>query len=160
MLRCATLAMLTLLPAIHAEQSAKPSTDDRKPTPAERDHKRLEGEWKVAFVEAAGQTAFPAGLPGTARIVFKDGTAEVKDVELLFLENFSFQLDPTRKPNEFDVTFSAGEMKGKTFAGIYVILENEVRICLRLEKTNLGRPKGFSTVSGAGLYTCFLRPVK
>jgi RNA polymerase sigma factor (sigma-70 family) len=142
-----------------AQDPAPARADDRKQTPAEREAEWLAGEWKVAFVEAGGKSAFPGGELGDPRITFQDGKAEVKGLQLLFVENFTVKIEPTAQPKEIDVTFSAGQMKGKTFAGCYVTLENEVRICLRLEHTNLGRPKGFKTGAGAGLYTFFLRPV-
>jgi RNA polymerase sigma factor (sigma-70 family) len=150
-----------------AEEPGKPAAvrpaDDKakekEETPAEREAKWLSGEWRIAFVEAEGKTAFPEGLPDTARITFKDGKAEVTGgFKFLFVRNFAFKLDPTTNPKEIDVTFTEGPMADKMFEGIYVTLENEVRICLRLEHTKLGRPKGFSTVSGT-LYTFFLRPV-
>jgi RNA polymerase sigma factor (sigma-70 family) len=156
----AVVAGVTPQPAeTRAQDPAPARTNDRKETPAEQEAKWLAGEWKVAFVEAGGQSAFPDGNLGDARITFQDGKAEVKSLQLLFVKDFSFKIDPTAKPKEIDVTFLEGDMKGKTFAGCYVTLENEVRICLRLEQTKFGRPKGFSTVSGTGLYTFFLRPV-
>ena len=147
------------------EQPAKPpaaaAAQDKKETPAEREKKWLAGEWKVAFIEANGVDALsPFKIPDEARFTFEDDIASVKGFEIEFFKSFTFKLDPTRTPKQIDVTFTAGEMKGKTFEGCYVTMQNEVRMCLRLEKTNLGRPKGFSTVSGTGLYTFFLRPVK
>jgi RNA polymerase sigma factor (sigma-70 family) len=139
------------------DTKAEPAPNEE--TPAEKELKWLAGEWKVAFVEVAGMSAFPNADISDARITFKDGKAEVKDFRLLSFGNFSLKLDPTSQPKEIDVTFLEGPWKGDTFVGVYVTMRNEVRICLRLEKTNLGRPRGFSTVADAGLYTFFLRPV-
>jgi RNA polymerase sigma factor (sigma-70 family) len=142
--------------------SAGDSRDESAPqeeTPVAKEAKWLAGEWKVAFVEVAGRSAFANEDISDARFTFKDNKVEVKDFRLLSVTNFSFKLAPTSKPKEIDVTFLEGPWKGDTFVGVYVTLENEVRICLRLEKTNLGRPTGFSTVADAGLYTFFLRPV-
>ena len=139
---------------------APPWGDGKQETPADRDAQWLAGEWKVAFIEARGRAAFPDEDLTDARIIFKDGKAEVKDLKAMFVRNFAFKIDPTASPKAIDVTFLEGEQKGVTFEGAYVTLQNEVRMCLRLEHTKLGRPKGFATVSGAGLYTFFLRPVK
>jgi uncharacterized protein (TIGR03067 family) len=111
-------------------------------------------------VEAAGKSFFNGEDLSDARVTFKDGKAEVKGFEVLFVRDFAFTIDPTRRPKEIDVRMLAGERKDDTFRGIYVTLRNELRICLRLEHTKLRRPKGFVTNSGAGLYTFFLRPAK
>jgi RNA polymerase sigma factor (sigma-70 family) len=137
----------------------KPLPAEKQETFAEQEARWLAGEWKVAFIEAGGKNAFPDEDFTDARIVFKDGKAEVKGLKTVFIPNFSFKIDPMPSPKEIDVTFLDGDRKGDTFAGAYVTHRTEVRICLRLEHTKLGRPKGFSTVSGAGLYTFFLRPV-
>lgn len=159
----AALAGAALQPPTQAKDPAPPApvrADDKKSTPAEKEAAWLEGEWKVADVEAAGKSIFADDDLADARIIFKDGKAEVKGFEVLFVRDFSFTIDPTKRPKEIDVKFLAGDREGDTFHGIYVTLKDELRICLRLEQTKLGRPKGFSTVSGAGLYTFFLRPVK
>ncbi|MDB5313572.1 MAG: sigE 25 [Gemmataceae bacterium] len=139
--------------------------------PAERVAGQLTGEWIVTRVETNGKTIYSDEVrfemwlnrwqdeaPPAARIIFDGDRAEVKYLDVSFVRNFSFKLDPTPSPKEIDVTFLAGPMKGKSFAGIYIAREAEVRICLRLEQTERGRPRGFSTVGKAGLYTLILKP--
>jgi RNA polymerase sigma factor (sigma-70 family) len=126
--------------------------------PAAREAKWLTGVWKVTRVEANGEPLLtPAGLKN-ARVTFEANTAEVVGFQLLFVGTFSFRLDPGKTPKEIDVTPQDGPMRGRTFAGIYVVRQAEMRVCLRLEQTEKGRPKGYVTSGGSGLYTLILEP--
>jgi RNA polymerase sigma factor (sigma-70 family) len=139
--------------------TAADDTKDAKETPAGKEAKWLAGEWRVRHVETDGEALFKDDDLKEARIVFKDNKAEVKGFEVIFVRDFSFKLDPTKNPKEIDVTFLEGPEKGTTFEGIYLVRKDEMRICLRLMTPELGRPKGYATVSGTTLYTFILEPV-
>ncbi|HEX4613918.1 MAG TPA: sigma-70 family RNA polymerase sigma factor, partial [Urbifossiella sp.] len=119
------------------------------------------GEWKVLTVETNGQPLLtPAGLR-TARVVFTAGKAELTGFQLGVVGNFAFKLDPTTSPKSIDITPADGPLRGKTLAGVYAVPgPNELRLCVRLDNAELGRPKGFVTTGEPGLYTLILQPVK
>lgn len=121
----------------------------------------LAGEWTVRRVETNGEGLLSEDGLREARITFTDDRARVKGLRVRFVRDFSFKLDSTRTPKAIDVCFLDGAKKGKIFEGIYVTRPDEVRICLRLEHPEYGRPSGFATSSGNTLYTFILeRPGK
>jgi RNA polymerase sigma factor (sigma-70 family) len=129
---------------------------DRPDTRVARETDGLAGVWKVRQVETNGKPlASPAQLANT-RLTFKEGRVAVTELPLPIIGDFAFRLGPTRRPKEIDVTFLAGPLEDRTFQGIYVIRQDEARICLRLKHPEHGRPKGFYTVSGDTLYTLIL----
>ncbi|HEX3315027.1 MAG TPA: TIGR03067 domain-containing protein [Gemmataceae bacterium] len=135
--------------------SAAAAADAPAPTKdsADRDARRLAGTWRVRRVETDGKPLFDRDDLANARITFADGKAEVKGLQVLFVGDFSFKIDPTQRPAAIDATMLDGAMNGKTFEGIYFVRGDEARICLRLEHPEHGRPKGFATISGTTLYT-------
>ncbi|OWK39936.1 hypothetical protein FRUB_05826 [Fimbriiglobus ruber] len=124
----------------------------------------LDGQWAMTRILTAGEEFFDAGLHDETlplpRLHVQGNQARVEGIRVLFVRDFSFALDPTASPKQIDATFLEGSMKGKTFGGIYALRGDELRICLRLQQTDLGRPKGFSTVSGTSLYTFILTRVR
>jgi uncharacterized protein (TIGR03067 family) len=58
------------------------------------------------------------------------------------------KLDPTNKPKAIDVTFTAGEKKGKTVLGIYEIEPDTFRVCVA--RPGDRRPADFSAKVGSG----------
>ncbi|HEX4612407.1 MAG TPA: TIGR03067 domain-containing protein, partial [Urbifossiella sp.] len=143
--------------------AAPPPVDRPKATVSKEnptDPDALAGEWTVSWIETRGEALYDAKtrdeFSPPPKVVFRGDRAEVKDLIVLFVRDFSFKLDPGKAPKELDATFLDGPMKGKTFAGIYTLRGDELRICLRLQGTQLGRPKGFVTNSGNTLYTFIL----
>jgi uncharacterized protein (TIGR03067 family) len=123
---------------------------------ADAESRRLAGAWAVRHVETNGKPLVEAGDLKDARITFACDRAEVTGLRVGFVRDFWFRLDPGQTPKAIDVTFAEGPMKGKTFEGVYVLRGDEVRICLRLEHPEDGRPRGFVTNSGTTLYTLVL----
>ena len=64
-----------------------------------------------------------------------------------------------KTPKEIDIRLLEGPQQGESFVGIYLVRKDEIRICLRLEGTQFGRPKGYVTTSGTTLYAFILEPV-
>lgn len=125
--------------------AVKDATDDRT---AELKH--FAGEWIVARIETEGKTLPKTDLKG-ARVVIKGNAASVTKVS--GLADFTFAVDPKRERAAIDATFTAGPLDGETCRGIYVRRDGSIRICLRLDKAELGRPKGFFTSQGSGSIT-------
>jgi RNA polymerase sigma factor (sigma-70 family) len=124
--------------------------------PTDPEARRLAGAWTVRHVETNGKPLLDGDDLKGAQITFEGARAEVKGLRVSFFGDFSFRLDPAKTPKEIDVTLLDGAMEGKTFAGIYAARGDELRLCLRLEHPELGRPKGFATSSGTTLYTFVL----
>jgi len=120
----------------------------------------LEGAWTVTLIETNGAPIYDAKnrdetLPAPT-FVFTGEKCEVKGVRVLYLADFRFETDPTAKPKEIDATMLDGPKKGNTVVGIYLVRDDELRVCLRLQGSELGRPKGYVTNSGTTLYTFVL----
>lgn len=128
--------------------------------PAVKAPSELDGAWAVRHVETGGEAVVNHRDLAEARITFKGDKATVTGLKVLFFGDFTFKLDPTQKPKTIDATFLGGEMKGKTFEGVYIVRKDEARICLRLTNPERGRPKGFATSGGTTLYTFILSPVR
>jgi uncharacterized protein (TIGR03067 family) len=153
-----------------ADNPAAPKTAAAaKENPISDRASELAGEWTVRLIETAGQPLYDAKqsdeFTPPPKFVFtsdRDGdVCLVKGVQVLFVRDFRYTTDPTKQHKEFDVTFTDGPKRGEKFVGIYALREKEqekeLRICLRLQKTDLGRPKGFVTNSGTTLYTFILK---
>jgi RNA polymerase sigma factor (sigma-70 family) len=143
-------------PAAPPKASAK-----LKENPIADDYAALSGEWAVQLIETAGEPLYD-GTSSTEftpppKFVFDGRRCRVEGVQVLFVRDFTFTLDPAKQPKGIDVTFTRGPRAGETFVGIYLIRGDEVRMCLRLQGTELGRPKGYVTNSGRTLYTFILR---
>src|SRR5271166_389847 len=81
-----------------------------------KDKASLQGTWKVTSSISKGVKAPPEEIflifRGDAILVREDGKTA---------ENFSFVLDPTKKPKEINLTLKAGAQKGRIDRGIYQI---------------------------------------
>jgi RNA polymerase sigma factor (sigma-70 family) len=125
----------------------------------------LAGVWTVTWVETNGEAIYDAKtrdetLPAPT-FVFTGDRCEVKGIQVLYVRDFRVKLDPTKTPKEIDAIFLDGRKNGETVigetvVGIYTVRGNELRICLRLQRPDLGRPKGYVTNSGTTLYTFIL----
>jgi uncharacterized protein (TIGR03067 family) len=107
------------------------------------DLKKLQGEWSIQELEVDGQSFSPMGskiaISGESFTTNGMGAAYEGTVEL----------QPRKRPKEFDFVFTKGPEKGNRSLGIYE-LEGEVwRICFTMRGGN--RPKAFATTPGSGL---------
>ncbi len=140
-----------------------PSSKLRIPVPkaeAPPAKSELEGAWAVKWIETNGAPIFDIKthdetLPAPT-FVFRGDGCEVKGVRVLYLTDFRYRTDATAKPKEIDATMLDGPKKGETVVGIYLVRDDELRICLRLQGKEFGRPKGYATNSGTTLYTFVL----
>ncbi|HYH65921.1 MAG TPA: sigma-70 family RNA polymerase sigma factor [Urbifossiella sp.] len=142
-----------------AESSVKrPQSSAKADVPAAKNE--LDGTWTVKWIETNGAPIYDAKnhdetLPAPT-FVFDREMCEVTGVRVLYLSRFRFKTDPTTTPKEIDATMFEGPKKGVTVAGIYQVRDNELRMCLRLQGAEFGRPKGYVTNSGTTLYTFVL----
>ena len=139
-------------------ESTKRAQPAKEPAPAAKGE--LEGAWTVKWIETNGAPIFDVknhdeALPAPT-FTFGSDRCDVKGVRVLYLTSFRFMTDPTAKPKEIDATMLDGPKKGDTVVGIYQVRDDELRICLRLQGKEFGRPKGYATNSGTTLYTFIL----
>ncbi|MFO0798896.1 MAG: sigma-70 family RNA polymerase sigma factor [Gemmataceae bacterium] len=153
----------------------QPGRTRNEPPPAERAPKRpppaakadglaarseLDGTWTVTRIETGGRpvntAAAPDELTQPTTFVIAGGRCEVRGVRVVHLTDFRVTTDPSARPKQIDATMLDGPKKGETSPGIYAIDGDNLRICLRLQHLELGRPKGYSTTSGTTLYTFVL----
>jgi RNA polymerase sigma factor (sigma-70 family) len=90
---------------------------------AAKDEEKILGTWDVVSFEEGGQKA-PAEAIKEAMVIFAAGgkmTAKQGEKE----QEFTYELDPTKKPKEFNGTND----KGQTVRGIYKLDGDELTIC-------------------------------
>ena len=111
------------------------------------DAKAVQGNWKPATAELAGQPMDNAVLKSIS-LKLEHGKYEV------FVgdepDRGTYTLDSTGKPKSMTITGTAGPNNGKTFPAIYELKGDTLRICYDLSGAK--RPTEFKTIAGTKLY--------
>lgn len=119
-----------------------------------KDKASLQGTWKVASSISKGVKAPPEEIflifRGDAILVREDGKTA---------ENFSFVLDPSKKPKEIDLTIKVGAQKGRVDRGIYQLDGDTLRICIQSNK-DAPRPSEFTSPRDSELWLVILQRTK
>lgn len=122
-----------------------------------KDKAALQGTWKVTASEQDGEKVLAADLKdlfliikGDAISIKEGGKAE---------ERFAFQIDPTKKPKEIDLTIKFGPAKGRVDRAIYQLDGDTLRICIQSAK-NAPRPDEFSTRPASKLWLVVMQRTK
>jgi len=105
---------------------------------------RLKGTWVFESVESER-----AKLPVEG---FKDNRLTIDGDNFSYKEgenvtHGTFKIDATKKPKTLDVTFKDGDLKGKTFTGIYKLEGNTYTVCL--DPSGKTRPTEFASKKGS-----------
>ncbi len=147
-------AMLVVVLACAPAFAQNPATvPNEKKTDARLDDKALQGTWKVT--KTSGFTATPPDELKDMKITVKgtDLTAHYGDKTA----KATFKLDATTTPRQIDVTVTDGpaDVKGKTFACIYLLEGDVWHIAFR----NPGekRPSEFLTRNKEDLHEVWLK---
>lgn len=125
--------------------SGATAADDPK-----NDHERLEGTWKVVSSVIDGQPV-PAERLKDMRVIHghhKDGKHEFavkKGDEVQSRGVVTHEED--KKPKVFDVTYTEGLNKGKTFHGIYEVEGDTLKLCWSMMGED--HPKEFASKAGS-----------
>ena len=132
--------LLCLCLAVGASQraSAADSPDDAK---------AVQGNWKPAKAELAGQPMADAVLK-TISLKLDNGKYEV--LVGGNPDKGTYTVDSTTKPRSMTITGTAGPNIGKTFPAIYELKGDTLRICYDLSGAK--RPTEFKTTAGTKLY--------
>lgn len=111
------------------------------------DAKAVQGNWKPAKAELAGQP-MPDNFLQSVSLKLDNGKYEV------FVgtqpDRGTYTVDSSTKPKSMSITGTDGPNKGKTFPAIYEIKGDTLRVCYDLSGTK--RPTEFKTSAGAQLY--------
>jgi len=111
------------------------------------DAKAVQGNWKPAKAELAGQPMTDAVLQSIS-LKLDNGKYEVFVGE--HPDKGTYTLDSATKPKSITVTGTEGPNKGKTFPAIYELKDDTLRICYDLSGAK--RPTEFKSIAGTKLY--------
>jgi uncharacterized protein (TIGR03067 family) len=111
------------------------------------DAKAVQGSWKPAKAELAGQPMTDAVLQSIS-LKLDNGKYEV------FVgsrpDRGTYALDSTSKPKSMTITGTDGPNRGKTFPAIYELKGDTLHICYDLSGAK--RPTEFRSIAGTQLY--------
>ena len=111
------------------------------------DAKAVQGNWKPAKAELAGQPMTDAVLKSIS-LKLDNGKYEVLVGGAP--DRGTYTLDSASKPKGMTITGTAGPNRGKTFPAIYELKGDTLRICYDLSGTK--RPTEFKSIAGTQLY--------
>jgi uncharacterized protein (TIGR03067 family) len=104
--------------------------------------KELAGTWQAVSYALDGKKASDEDMKKIRLLIDADGKTTAQREGKTFIASTT-RIDPTKTPKTIDITFTAGEDKGKTALGIYKIEGDRLTIC----RTAPGkeRPSEFSS---------------
>lgn len=136
-----TLAMLLVGQGMAQNDSMKQLIDD--------DYDRLSGSWVLSYGVVDGQPVPEDVRKKTKLITDRDKFTLSTGAETGTSSEGVFTIDPTKNPKTVDSVQSTGPDKGKTFLGIYEIIDhNHKRACWA--PAGKSRPRDFSSPAGSG----------
>jgi len=111
------------------------------------DAKAVQGHWKPAKAELAGQPISDAVLKSIS-LKLDHGKYEVLVGSQP--DRGTYALDSTSQPKSMTITGTEGPNRGKTFPAIYELKGDTLRICYDLSGAK--RPTEFKSIAGTQLY--------
>jgi len=112
-----------------------------------RDLALLEGTWVITGKEFMGKKADEEEvkkLAAASEVIFKDGKRALNDLESSKIRTeATLTLDPAAKPKAMDLTYTSGDVKGKTDHAIYELDGDALKVCYTLEP-GADRPTEFA----------------
>lgn len=127
------------------------------------DAKMLEGTWEIEDLIAYGKKVDVNTIKGTKFIFAKDKlTIQPPNdkLEEFVPRNFSFKLDPSKKPAEVELTVLDAKDKGLKSVGIYELKDKTLRWCQSDADKSPERPKDFTSPDKSPIYLFTLKRVK
>jgi uncharacterized protein (TIGR03067 family) len=117
--------------------------------PIERDYQRLSGTWVLSYGVVDGQPVAEEVRKQTRLITDRDKFTLSTGAQTGTSEGGTFTIDPTKSPKTVDSVQASGPDKGKTFLGIYEIIDdNHKRACWA--PAGKPRPVDFTSTPGSG----------
>ena len=111
------------------------------------DAKAIQGNWKPAKAELAGQP-MPDDVLKSISLKLDTGKYEVFVGDKP--DKGTYTLDAATKPRSITITGTEGPNRGKTFPAIYELKGDTLRICYDLSGAK--RPTEFKSMTGTRLY--------
>ena len=111
------------------------------------DAKAVQGSWKPATAELAGQP-MPDAILKSISLKLDNGKYEVFVGEQP--DRGTYTIDSATQPRSMTITGTDGPNRGKTFPAIYELRGDTLRICYDLSGAK--RPTEFKTSAGTQLY--------
>ena len=115
----------------------------------DKDYERLSGTWILTYGMADGQPVPEEVRKQTRLITDRNKFTLSTGAQTGTSEEGSFTIDPTKTPKTVDSVQGSGPDKGKTFLGIYEIIDdNHKRACWA--PAGKPRPTDFASTPGSG----------
>jgi uncharacterized protein (TIGR03067 family) len=114
---------------------------------AEQTQKNLQGSWTATKAERDGKAA--DDVVGN-RLVFTGNRFQIQSKNGKQLYAGTFRTTPSAKPATIDFEHTEGNVKGKTWKGIYALSGDTLRICDNAPDLEKDRPAAFETKSKSG----------
>ena len=115
--------------------------------PAEQAQKNVQGSWTATKAERDGKAA--DDVVGN-RLVFTGNRFQIQSKNGKQLYAGTFRINPTAKPATIDFEHTEGNVKGKTWKGIYALSGDTLRICDNAPDLEKDRPAAFETKNKSG----------
>jgi uncharacterized protein (TIGR03067 family) len=139
----AALAMVFLFAVVRSQAADGDAADEA----VAKDLQAFKGTWRLSSKEVDGKKSSAEEIKDVIATIDGSGTVLIRRGDKVLGEG-TVKLDPTKKPKSIEVTFTAGERKGKAALGIYEIESDAFRICIA--RPGEGRPAEFSAKAGSG----------
>jgi uncharacterized protein (TIGR03067 family) len=138
----AVLAIVSLFAGVQSQAAA----GDAKEKAVQKELLAFKGTWRLISREVDGTKSTKEEIKDVIGTNDGLGKFSVRRGDKVIAEA-TVTLDPTKSPKTIDVTFTAGENKGKTLLGIYEIEGDTFRECVA--RPGDRRPAAFSAKAGS-----------
>lgn len=122
------------------------SADEANDEAIKKDHKLIEGTWRIVALEINGEKSDEEDAMKLTVVNGSDGTWSVRS-EGNEISKGTSTIDPTKKPKTIDLTPTEGGGKGKAHLGIYELGEKTRKLCFA--PPGKDRPTKFSSTPGS-----------
>jgi uncharacterized protein (TIGR03067 family) len=121
---------------------------DAKDAAIKKDHKQIEGTWRVIALVVNGSKAMEEDAKKLTVVNGPDGTWSLRSDDKEISRGTS-TIDPSKKPRTINFVATEGEEKGRECKGIYELGEKTRKVCFATAGNE--RPTGFSSTPGSEL---------
>jgi uncharacterized protein (TIGR03067 family) len=139
------LVSLLVVGAFLTTVAAIASSGDAKGKAIKKDHKQIEGTWRVVALEVDGKKSTDEDAKKLTVVNGSDGTWSLRSEDKEISKGTS-TIDPTKKRKTIDFTITEGEGKGNQHLGIYELGEKTRKLCFA--SPGKERPTEFSSAPG------------
>jgi uncharacterized protein (TIGR03067 family) len=114
---------------------------------AEDAQKKLQGTWAATKAERDGKAA--DDVVGH-RLSFTGNRFQIRSRDGKTLYEGTFRVDAKTKPATIDFEHTKGDLKGKSWKGIYALDGDTLTVCDNAPDLDKGRPTAFEAKTGSG----------